>query len=309
MGVIVHPFRFVLLALAFVMLACLASPFPVLADTLTAEEIARRLEEAAALLEEGDQTGARRLLASLDGVRLAGGDEMALESAVWERLVEQNPGDAPAHLRAAAASLRAPQTELPPDARARLERILSRPEFRPVPPSLWERLVRWLVQQLALLERVPGLATVGDLLTWTIALFSGVIVGAVLLIFIRGLRRNVVVEEEARILPGAIPTDAGEAQEYAAEAAKAGNFREAMRLLYLAALLHLDEVGLIRFDRALTNREVLATLSGSSMLHSLLAPVVGQFDRVWYGHAPFGQTEYEVVQRQIEALRAVPPPR
>jgi hypothetical protein len=78
-----------------------------------------------------------------------------------------------------------------------------------------------------------------------------------------------------------------------------------MRLLYLAALLHLDEVGMLRFDRALTNREVLASVAADAPLRRQLAPVVAQFDRVWYGHAPFGQAEFEAVAQQIRDLRAM----
>ena len=62
------------------------------------------------------------------------------------------------------------------------------------------------------------------------------------------------------------------------------NFREALRSLYLAALLHLQGCGLLPYDKSLTNREHLRELKAQPNLQNALRPVIHIFDDVWYGH-------------------------
>lgn len=296
-------------ALVVAVALCIAAVASTQAQAPSVEEVAATLEEAANLAEAGDTAGARALLASLESVRLDEGGEMALEPEPWLRLLDDAPDEAAERLRATASALREPDAALPDDARSQLERVLARPEFRPIEPTLWERVSTWLwetfVRILGRILNLSGADVAGNLSAWVLALASGAIVVGVLLFFLRGLRRSVVEGEAFEQVPGEVPRYAGEAQQRAAEAAGAGNFREAMRLLYLAALLHLDEVGMLRFDRALTNREVLASVAADAPLRRQLAPVVAQFDRVWYGHAPFGQAEFETVAQQIRDLRAM----
>ncbi len=295
--------------LLLLLLGCLLSAPPARAQAPTVEALAARLEEAATLLEAGEVGAARALLRSLDRVSFGEGEELSFPGTFWAEQEALPAAEQARLLRQVAATLRAPPTALPADARERLDHILARPEFRPAAPSWQERLLQWLSERFPSLDGVPGGESVGRLLGWLIVGASALIILAVLLSFLRGLRHNLDGEEPAAPLPGDVPRRAAEAQAQASEAAGAGNFREAMRLLYLAALLHLDESGLIRFDRALTNREVLASVADNPSLRPLLAPVVAQFDQVWYGHAPFGQAEFERVREQIERLRALEPPR
>ena len=44
-------------------------------------------------------------------------------------------------------------------------------------------------------------------------------------------------------------------------------------------------------------------LADDGALRALLSPVVGQFDRVWYGHAPFGADEFALMEGQLSRLR------
>jgi hypothetical protein len=85
--------------------------------------------------------------------------------------------------------------------------------------------------------------------------------------------------------------------------AAGGDYRAAIRYLYLSTLLLLDERRLLRYDRSLTNREVLGQVAGDEALVERLRPVVEEFDRVWYGFAPVDEAEYEDYQRQIEQVR------
>ena len=84
-----------------------------------------------------------------------------------------------------------------------------------------------------------------------------------------------------------VPPSSAAARQQAAALAEIGNYREGIRRLYLAALLQLEERGLLRYDRSLTNREYLVQLRQRPTVQARLAPIVMTFDDVWYGvHEP-----------------------
>src|SRR5690606_4215208 len=69
------------------------------------------------------------------------------------------------------------------------------------------------------------------------------------------------------------------------------------RLMYLSALLALEEAEIVTHDRTLTNRELLARTGGlaaGGAIRPAMQPVVQGFDDVWYG----------VVEPDGEAFRA-----
>lgn len=74
-----------------------------------------------------------------------------------------------------------------------------------------------------------------------------------------------------------------------------GAFRAALRALYLATLIRWEEAGRLRFDRSLTNREVLrhATSHGDPRLVERLGPLVDRFDRIWYGDLNCSADDYQ----------------
>src|SRR5438105_3325024 len=82
-----------------------------------------------------------------------------------------------------------------------------------------------------------------------------------------------------------------------------GDYRTAMRQLYLSTLLWLDEHAYLRYDRSLTNREYLRALAKAPALRDALQPVVEAFDRVWYGFAPISAPEFERYRNQVDAIR------
>lgn len=291
-----------LLSLVLLLLSVgLLTPTITYAQTPTLAEAIATLEAAANAVENGNADEAEQLLGSLRAVTLENGNTINLADEAWEALIAQPPEVAAATLRDLAQRLRDPQTTLPDDSRQQLEDVLARPEFQDAQPTLLERFLRWLSEILP--DASPD---VRGLVDAAVGVF-GVLAIALLVFFVVRMVRHNWREGETLESFGEIPIHATEAQAKATSAAGAGDFREAMRLLYLAALLHLDEVGLLRFDRALTNREVLATVVNRTTLHSALSPVVTQFDRVWYGHAPFGASDFEQMQGQIEQLRQMTP--
>jgi hypothetical protein len=135
----------------------------------------------------------------------------------------------------------------------------------------------------------------------------GICVLLLLLVFgylLLSLRRS--LGSEARPLATDDP-DAGltatAALQQASGLARGGDYRTAVRYLYLSSLLWLDEQNMLRYDRALTNHEYLERLHDSPELRARLVPIVETFDRVWYGHADLDAESFAAYERQVAALR------
>jgi hypothetical protein len=102
-----------------------------------------------------------------------------------------------------------------------------------------------------------------------------------------------------------LPRTAAEAREQARAAAESGFYRDAVRRLYLAALLQLSEHQLIPYERSLTNREVLVRVAADSPIRLHLEPVIATFDQVWYGVREPDQATFTAYEQAIDALAAV----
>jgi hypothetical protein len=94
-----------------------------------------------------------------------------------------------------------------------------------------------------------------------------------------------------------------EALNRAQQFANAGDYRTAVRQLYLATLLWLDEHGRLRYDHALTNREYLQAAASEPALVSSLRPVVETFDRIWYGFESVSPEEFNAYLEQVNEVR------
>jgi len=132
----------------------------------------------------------------------------------------------------------------------------------------------------------------------------GVVLLLVVVIYLAiNVRRGIV--RDARIATKGddyVPT-ASEVFDQASVLAHNGDYRAAVRSLYLSALLWLDEQDLLRYDRALTNREHLERAQRNPDLLLRLKPVIETFDQVWYGHAPVDAALFAAYRQQIETLR------
>src|SRR5207247_663212 len=133
-----------------------------------------------------------------------------------------------------------------------------------------------------------------------------VAVWVVLIYFVRNLRRNLVAEEA--LLPPLMDRDArtpAEAYDNAQRFINAGDYRSAVRQLYLATLLMLDQRGRLKFDPTLTNREYLRQAAKDPRTTTALQPIVETFDRTWYGFEPISTQEFEAYRRRVEQVRAL----
>ncbi len=106
--------------------------------------------------------------------------------------------------------------------------------------------------------------------------------------FIQQIRTNLVAEvrhEETESPTESVATEQ-EALTHSEKAAESKNFREALRFLYLSAILNLQERGMLTYDKSLTNLEYLHTLGAHAELQQALGPAIQVFDDVWYGYKP-----------------------
>jgi len=193
---------------------------------------------------------------------------------------------------------------------AQLERVAARLDLLQL--SLWERFTRWLWQWLDRLRPdtspVAGGAlgnAVTNLVGWAVIGVGGLLLLLLLSYWLRRLLSGLLSgrgPDDPLAVAGGLPVSAAQARQQATEQADSGNYREAVRRLYLAALLHLAERELFRFDRSLTNREVLGRVDASAPARAHLEPVVETFDRVWYGEQEPDEMAFHSYSREIDAL-------
>jgi hypothetical protein len=272
------------------------------------------VREAFAAAQRNDRLGledaAARLTATAS-VRLADGAAIAVDNA-WlrEALAEAQP-DLPAitaRLGAILDALAQPPSAAPANARERLKQLLDKPPFKrseeDTQPSWLQAFLDWLGRALEQILRPIGRVTAatGNTIAWAIGIVGlGLLLG-IIVYMLRGLRRGMVADAHIDDDPEANLT-AKSALDQAGGLARGGDYRTAVRYLYLSALLWLDERNLLRYDRALTNREYLDRVRENPTLRARMAPIVDTFDRVWYGHMPIDADNFAAYREQIEALR------
>ncbi|MEW5871112.1 MAG: DUF4129 domain-containing protein [Chloroflexota bacterium] len=248
-------------------------------------------------------------------VQLPGGEQLPVETSfVAAQLRAESPDieRLSALVDALLAARQAwPRGEFTSQDLAVLQEILSRPEFQwqEQQPSFlqvwWEKLMRF-VQRL--LDRLFGGLEGLPMLPLPRIMLIGLGLLAVLLVSLyawRGMRASLASE-------AVLDTDGdGEEENLTADLAlrkaqemsAGGDYRLAVRYLYLSALLLLEERGLLRYDRSRTNREYLRSLAHLPELAANLREVVEVFDRVWYGYQPLDQAAFERYADYIARLR------
>ncbi|MDQ2800281.1 MAG: DUF4129 domain-containing protein [Armatimonadota bacterium] len=196
--------------------------------------------------------------------------------------------------------------------------ILARPEFasEPLPPpSLADRIAAWLDKVFSRKTPSPNVnmpnvnpnIILGILIVIAAGAFAVLVAVIVQAIGRRAARsKPLALEEEEAVLVEARDNDSLLA--LAEQQAKAGDFRRAFRLVYLAALVALDTGGVLRFDRSKTNWEYLRALraSGRGDIYQAMTPLTREFDQVWYGFAHADASHYARALAQYQALLAAP---
>ncbi|MBK8901446.1 MAG: DUF4129 domain-containing protein [Anaerolineaceae bacterium] len=202
-----------------------------------------------------------------------------------------------------------PDPTLPKLDQAALDDILRQPEFQYTvdEPNFLQRLWQDIRQAIEdfFLRLFPEDNTVRLPVSNLLAILAAVLVAAVLLYALRDLITGFTADAamHAEDALGGQPLTAEQALQRAQELSTGGDYRTAVRYLYLSALLLLEERGLLRYDRSLTNHEYLRTVAHRPELAAILREVIDVFDRVWYGFQTLTASEYEAYARRVETLR------
>lgn len=194
---------------------------------------------------------------------------------------------------------------------AALNKVLARPEFqyRDGEQNLIQKILQWLLDRLArVLEFLfgdvgGGMAIPPQVSIPVTFLIILAILGFVFRDTLRNLFREVDLVDETQAEHEIL--SARLAGQKADELSRAGDYRHALRYLYLSALLLLDERGLLRYNRTQTNREYLRQVRSRPDLSEHLKFVVDTFDRVWYGFQPINESSYSQYAQHVSALEAI----
>jgi hypothetical protein len=191
-----------------------------------------------------------------------------------------------------------------------LTHILSRPEFQwaesaPNPVSNWiqkilDAINLWLNRVLDVTFNVAG----SDLT----AAIMAVILAAILFFVFRTLFADFM--NEVQLTPESSeeePLTSEAAFAKAQQLSRGGDYRAAVRYLYLSTLLILDERGVMRYHRSRTNREYLRSLANSPELSGPLAEVIDVFDNVWYGYHSLEEESFKHFSDRVEELKEKKP--
>jgi hypothetical protein len=287
------------LALAFAL--WLAQPLVAHADTISPRDYRQRLTDARALVAQARGltgaardvvvTRARLILSSTTAVALPSGTLSIDDGSLVDRLTSTN-ASLDAELALIDAQLALASRGLSPAIDATRSDAALRDALRTVDVagasgSFVDAIVRALQRFLAGLEGPR--ADFG--LVWPLV----GILGAAVIFFVvatlgRGLGERVRTEVALREVAGADRPDPAGYLRAADEALAAGRPREAIHALYLFALHTLVAREAIRYDPALTDRELLLRAAGVPHADAL-RDLVALYERSWFGLRDPGHEE------------------
>lgn len=210
--------------------------------------------------------------------------------------------------------------------RAKVEEILARPEFREPGDNAVAKKLRDLREKIGkilekLFSRLFGAAG-GESISTIIRV---VVLGAglvALLILARAIaqavarRRSGGVKgktKKKKIVLGEEVDESTTSADLAASAraiADRGDFRAAIRKLFVALIYQLDERDIVRLRAEATNREYLALVRSLGKLYPVMTEMTDTFERVWYGDAPIdraGYDAFEILYKQAAGIVAQRP--
>ncbi len=110
----------------------------------------------------------------------------------------------------------------------------------------------------------------------------------IVIFFIKQIQLNIIRDvdaDDSEIIVDEVQTEKA-ALSRADTAIESNDFRGAIRYLYLSTVFHLQENGILPYDKSMTNREYLQKTEMDDNLQTALAPAITVFDEVWYGYKP-----------------------
>lgn len=274
------------------------------------------LREAFAAAQRGDRLGLQQIASSLietTHVQAHDGTLLPVDNQWLADALEPPDPDLPmiaARLGALLDALTIPEHNVPTgDPQQQLDSILNHPPFAAnAQQSFVTQFLDWLSRMFdRMFQNVGGGPVSGvsaNLISWLMVVVSFLLIIGTIVYLFSDIRRTLTRDAQlaAADNPDASLT-ANDALQQATTLAHGGDYRTAMRYLYLSSLLWLDERALLRYDPALTNREYLASLAHHPELHAHLMPIVETFDHVWYGSVPLDADSFARYRQDVDMLR------
>lgn len=256
---------------------------------------------------------ARAELAPFAAVQLPGGDVMLLKPILGDAAEPLTRSAAQTRIDTTLEQLRLAAGDQTASRLALLEKVWQQREFAQG-ETLAERFLRWLAEFLDRLvpdlRPNPAAQTVSNdvaaLAGWVIAGLGVLALGWLFSLWLRQLLGRFVADATVAAASAGddLPRTPAEARTRAEAMARSGAYRDAVRNLYLAALLTLENRRLVVVDRSLTNREVLAQVPDEDVIRPYLRPVVDTFDAVWYGIQEPDAATFADYSAQIDGLES-----
>lgn len=293
-----------------------------ISETLTLEAYWQQVQTTKDLIEElrneAPPVQHARLVAVADqwllvtAVILPDGTQIPVDHGFLSSQLRHSPPDL-AYLENLLGSLLAardnwPQAAWSPADLEAMASILARPEFQwqtQEPSALaqwWTKVQEWFWDLLGRL--IPEEWGGAPLLRYALTGLGVAALGAALFFALRGMLGGLVGEKELDLeAAGDENLTATRALNRAEALAGGGDYRTAVRYLYLSTLLLLEEKGLLRYDRSLTNREYLRSVADFPKLAMALRRVIEIFERVWYGYELLDGPAYRRYADWVKELR------
>lgn len=196
--------------------------------------------------------------------------------------------------------------------REQLQKILARSEYQPETEKdsaiqAWLKKIRQKISELMAKlffgnssKTTPSPGSL-QVIRWLIiaALVASLVWATILLVRRFRLRQAQPKEdgwddEVREILGEQLDADvtADDLLRHAAEMARKGEYRLAIRRAYLALLYEMEQRGQLRLHRAKTNRDYLNELKNRPHLYPTATVLTNSYERVWYGFSPATPEDY-----------------
>jgi hypothetical protein len=189
--------------------------------------------------------------------------------------------------------------------RARLDRILSSPEFNRVKgPSalelLKQRIAAWMLKQMRKLNpKIPGLADTGYIFVWIVIGLASAVAG----VWLYRLSRQNLISSKREILPF-LPSSRSwnEWLRQARDEAARGDWRNAIHFGFWAAVSRLEDEGTWPPNKTRTPREYLRAIPESSSAKQPFSSLTRTFEASWYGARPTTESDFAQFTTHLERL-------
>lgn len=153
-------------------------------------------------------------------------------------------------------------------------------------------ILRWLKELL----REWGLLKIA---LYSLYLFIPLIMAGIVVYILKKVKFRTAkrIEEEIPTEVAKGSKDPNQLRGMAEDYATKGDYRMAIRYLYLTLLLWLDKIGIIDYDSTKTNGEYLRAIQEKVKLYQSFLPLTRLFDEVWYGTEPVNLPLYQEFYR------------